>query len=1357
MGLNMRITLNRNTLGRVGRVTLVQAAVLGVMSLAFAATFSWRPGHASRGAEMCSHVAPSAVPAPEGDFRPAEAPATGPGIRADRYGNVKGWLQKKGGGRIATLPAGARKIDAEEGRVFVEIPLASVAHLASLGLEFEPVEDADLLNVGSESFDVRDGEPPVAPEWSAGADHPARRPYLVKFDAPIREEWLGELQAMGGEIVQYEPHFGYLLLVPSGFENTIRGKAHVAFGGEYHAAYKARAELKAKLAAGGTISVRIVLFDLPGAQARIDDLVKGGARMETTSVGASTSQWTQLRDVVLRDVRSRDLTAVLRDPAVYWAEEWNPPQVEDERAAQIIAGNTTLGTPATGYHAWLAALGADGSGVTVAVADTGVDTGVAATIQEDFRNRIAFATAICPNSRDQDGHGTNTASITLGDPRLPTGTGETDGSGFYWGAGGAPGAHLWVQKAINDGDCTTSFAGQPNVLTADAFTVGGALIGSHSFNDGLTPGNGYTSTCALWDARTRDADPGVAGNQPYLVVFSAGNSGPAAGSITSPHAAKNIISVGATENYRPTQCPGVSGCGGPADDIDALIDFSSRGPTVDNRFKPDLVAPGHVIVGARSSLATYDCFCDNGTGAGCCQSTGVDGLNKYTAYSGTSQAAPGVAGAAAVVFDWYKDRFGVFPSPAMAKAILINGAVDMKTPDIPNFNEGFGRLNLTNSLLNPAGALFTDQSVVLGTTGDAAAFTLSGVVQDPTRPVTVTLDWTDPAGAVNCNPCLVNDLDLLVTQGATTWRGNNFTAGFSNTSATADTRNNVEEVKLPPGTATCSPIQLKVRAQALNGDGVPGNADTTDQDFALVASNLGAAGVPFIDIASSALSGGCDNDGFLDRGETATLNLGVRNAGCASASGVAATLSVLSAPAGATVTVSPTGAEAIGSIAAGVTVPHGWQVSLASAASSFCGGKAVLQLAITDSAARTWTRTVEVMLDADSLSPVTNTDPATVDHSSSKSAEWSLRSCRTTSSPTSWHMGQADCTGIVRDSSSQDLIFTYSLPAGAILGSLSFQHAFNGYSNASFNDSVEIDIDPENDGSFVTLDKWLQAINNPTVMTPAGPYDLTPFNATHGTSVVFRFRFQSAANWVGGANNAPGWDVDDIVLTYSAINCDPGSCPACSAPTMAGNNSAADTNACLHSGILVSWSQDPGAWGDTSGTRGYVILRDDVPIASGPCSGTLPYGTTSCADTTAVPEVAATYKVRYVNGCALAAATAGAAAADVALAVPPDVTNSMIVIESGGNLTVTWDPVPGATRYDVYMGTIGTWTPAIFTATGLDGADSCFEPSNSVTFAEPGPDVYFLVSADNVCWESSLGPSTPATPRPYASPSCSPH
>jgi len=266
----------------------------------------------------------------------------------------------------------------------------------------------------------------------------------------------------------------------------------VAFAGEYHAEYKARAELKAKAASDQAISIRIVTFDVPGVQERIDSLIRDGARLETSSAGTATSQWTRMRDYVLRDVPARDLPAILRDPVVYWVEEWSEARIEDERATQIAAGNYSGGVPSTGYHAWLAALGADGTGVTVALADTGFDTGIAATIHPDLRNRTTFATAICANSRDQDGHGTNTASIALGDPRPPTGTGLVDSAGFYWGTGGAPGGSLYVQRALGTGTDCTALAGQPNILAADAFTVGGARIGSHSFTDGASPANGYT-------------------------------------------------------------------------------------------------------------------------------------------------------------------------------------------------------------------------------------------------------------------------------------------------------------------------------------------------------------------------------------------------------------------------------------------------------------------------------------------------------------------------------------------------------------------------------------------------------------------------------------------------------------------------------------------------------------------------------------------------------------------------------------------------------------------------------------------------------------------------------------------------
>ncbi|MBI3449055.1 MAG: S8 family serine peptidase, partial [Acidobacteria bacterium] len=1172
---------------------------------------------------------------------------------APQVASRKGWIEALPGHRLDILPRGSRVVESYGERLFVELPADAVQALAAHGLAFQPADDADVLAVGAERFDARDGEPILAAELHATIGAAAKRPYLLKFDAPVKPEWLADLAAHGIELLQYQPSFGYLVMAPAGIERTIAGMRHVSFSGEYHAAYKAERDLLDKGGRDETISLRIVYFDLPDYGRRVDATLGIGARLASVSDAAATSQWATLHYVVYDQFPTKELYRVLRDPEVYWAEEWHPPQPEDERAAQIVAGNITASQPVTGYHAWLAALGADGTGVTVAVADTGLDTGILATLHGDLRNRTTFATTFCSQNRDRDGHGTNVAGIAVGDPRLPTGTGLTDPGGFFWGAGSAPGAHLYFQKALDSTDCPGVSIDGANIAQ-DAVKFGGAQIGSHSYTDGLTPGSSYTSQCQVWDARVRDADSTTAGNQQYAVVFSAGNSGPAASSLSSPHAAKNIISVGNSENFRPGLCPGVAGCGGSADDIDTLNDSSSRGPTTDGRIKPDVTAPGHVIGGPKSSVVTtYDCFCDSSALAGCCASLGVDGSNKYTLFTGTSQAAPRVAGASAIVFNWFKNRFAVFPSPAMDKAILIQGAVDMKALDVPNNSEGWGRINLKNSLQSPLATQFVDQSTVIGTTGDAGAFTASYVVQDSRVPVKATLAWTDAPGAASCNPCLVNDLDLLLTQGATTWRGNNFTAGFTNTGAVADVRNNIEGINLAGNTLDCTPFQMKVRATTLGGDGVPGNADTTDQDFALVVGNAAPSGVPVAALSSSAVGAGCDADAFLDRRETASLTLQIQNAGCAAAAGVQATLSLASQPAGASVTLSPVGAEAIGSIGAGATVPHVWQISLANSASSFCGQKARFRVDFTDSAAHAWSDFVDVVLDANGFSTITNTDNVNTDNSFSKDpTEWTRQACRTTSPTLSWHMGQTDCSGIVRDSSTRDLVFSYTVGASDVLKQLQFQHAFNGYSNASFNDMVEVDIDPENDGTFVTLASWKAGINAPATMTLAGPFDLTPYNAAHGTTIKVRFRFTGGANWVGGANTAAGWDVDDIVFKYDQITCDAGSCPLCSAPTGLTNNSASDPASCLASGNAVSWTQDASAWNDGAvGARTYTVLRSGTPVASGGCGGAIPYGTTSCTDTTAAVGTAYTYTVRYTNGCASSAATAGAGATD--LATPP--------------------------------------------------------------------------------------------------------
>src|SRR5262249_34667087 len=126
-----------------------------------------------------------------------------------------------------------------------------------------------------------------------------------------------------------------------------------------------------------------------------------------------------------------------------------------------------------------------------------------------------------------------------------------------------------------------------------------------------------------------------------------------------------------------------------ADNPDGIVAFSSRGPTRDRRFKPDVVAPGTYVLSARSrdTMST---------------GWGVSADSLYMFDGGTSMATPLVAGCCALVREYLSSQKNIDrPSAALVKAMLINGAVGIPgqyTPSecgpVPNFVDGFGRVDM---------------------------------------------------------------------------------------------------------------------------------------------------------------------------------------------------------------------------------------------------------------------------------------------------------------------------------------------------------------------------------------------------------------------------------------------------------------------------------------------------------------------------------------------------------------------------------------------------------------------------------------------------------------------------------------
>ncbi|MEV6244069.1 S8 family peptidase [Lentzea sp. NPDC051838] len=263
-----------------------------------------------------------------------------------------------------------------------------------------------------------------------------------------------------------------------------------------------------------------------------------------------------------------------------------------DRPVHIALDQTTkqIGAPT----AW--ASGLNGTGVTVAVVDTGIDAAhpdVAGkiTASENFSDE--------PDVADRHGHGTHVASTVAG-----TGAGS---SGKYKGV--APAANLVIAKVFNGaGDADTS-----QVMAGIEWAArSGAKIVNLSLGGDVTDGSDELS--ALVDRLTMETGA--------LFVVAAGNNGPAGRSVTSPGAAASALTVGAVDRQNK------------------LAPFSSTGPRIgDALVKPEINAPGVGVVAARAADT----------------SMGAPVSDLYTAASGTSMATPHVAGAAALLLQQHPD------------------------------------------------------------------------------------------------------------------------------------------------------------------------------------------------------------------------------------------------------------------------------------------------------------------------------------------------------------------------------------------------------------------------------------------------------------------------------------------------------------------------------------------------------------------------------------------------------------------------------------------------------------------------------------------------------------------------------
>ena len=767
-------------------------------------------------------------------------------------------------------------------------------------VEATGADDARLRDAGAtRRDDMRDvllagGEvDPAARPSLAGKEAPDRDEalVLVQFVGPIKAEWLAKLRGTGATVLGYAAQNSYIVHASGDALDRV-----TELVGAYPAVRAATALRPADKVERGAASGRVAVQTVggaPGADARRQADDAGERIGPDLAVARVHTQFLNLS--------AAEVSALASDPAVVAIEPAGVPELHDERSAQIVAGNLTGNAPSgPGYDAWLVTNGFGAPfGFAIDVTDSGLDRGSTAVVHPDLLGRISYTNnyTLDPDATDCGGHGTNVASIAAG---MGTAVGQ-DAAGYKHGLGVAPFAQVGASKIFR---CNGAPAAglDYTTLTANAYTDG-ARISNNSW--GISSSGGYNAASRAYDFLVRDASASLAGNQEMVEVFSAGNDGDGKGnpldpkgdegygSITAPGTAKNVITVGATESVRGS---GTDGCGvsnGGADSASDIINFSGRGPTQDGRMKPDLVAPGTHITGASPQHAGY-------TGAGVCNKT-FSGSTFYSLVSGTSQAAPQVAGAAALLRDWYVRQVDPTPpSPALTKAILVNAAVDVaggdsgknsSIPAAPNSDEGWGRVSI-GAALDATQREYLDQGVTTTLEANGQSVLRSYQVDDTAKPVRVTLAWTDPPPATVTGNAFVNDLDLEVSVGGRTYRGNWLAGGLSVPGGQADFRNNVENVVLPASTS--GRMSVKVVAKSLGADGVPGNGKPLDQDFALVVSNAQEQlSSPVLVQGAATVDDTVDDqngDGYLEPSESFTLRQRVRNTGTDVATGVSATL-----------------------------------------------------------------------------------------------------------------------------------------------------------------------------------------------------------------------------------------------------------------------------------------------------------------------------------------------------------------------------------------------------------------------------------------------------------------------------------
>ncbi len=484
---------------------------------------------------------------------------------------------------------------------------------------------------------------PTIPDFLRAA--PNSGSYVVQASGPVDARFRALLAEANATIVSYIPNNAFLVRVSDAGAQALAGNPLTQSVLTYEPYYKVEASLlpvamqQAQMPPNTALNVTVYADAVNATTKALSDLGAIVAGQEESPFGP----------VLHVFPAANTLAQIASFPGV---------QLISPAHARVNANDLTrqslgVSPDATGGDNYL---GLTGSNVLVNINDSGVDAN-----HPDFKNRV---TGDITNSlNDPIGHGTHVAGTILGNgsesATVTNAQGSVANANF---SGMAPRAKAYAVSIFTvqnpsflntaSMDSVLGLEGdglQTLGLTSDTYlqqqpALTNALISNNSWN--YVDTTLYDIAAASYDAAVRDALPGVPGSQPVLFVFSAGDdgggnedgTGGSPGSILSPATAKNVITVGAIEQFRnitntffttnffttnvvTTQTNGTSTTNMvmtnsvttnfpfilDSDSNDQIADFSARGNVgigtegQNGRFKPDLVAPGTFVISDRST------------------------------------------------------------------------------------------------------------------------------------------------------------------------------------------------------------------------------------------------------------------------------------------------------------------------------------------------------------------------------------------------------------------------------------------------------------------------------------------------------------------------------------------------------------------------------------------------------------------------------------------------------------------------------------------------------------------------------------------------------------------------------------